>query len=996
MTTTLSNHLLAPGKDSGIPDSWSNLVSAKWDDLKSIDYSGLGVGATGVGLSSLFSELGKGFVLNTHVNSLVARGALQGGSAQVAKVLASNNAVKTVFLSSLAGAAKLNRPQTMGLFLLGATLFHGAHRLWSYKVDGVGYQGLAPEVESYLYTLGMFAATGLAGKGAGMALTKAAPWVKTVGALGAEYAAFTLWEGLEGVGRLVTTPLTTQGLNFHAFNVVKNNLTAENIGHTLTHPFTFKASMERGLFMGALKAAHPVSSGVQRVVDGKNWSAQGAQRAYDRFGEWQQTNPAQARVAIGTVLGLGGTILFGPAGVSVAAMPLMFGTVVGPEGGAAPRSTKPGAFLRENAVDTYKETHAPEFLQGDPREMADAVIDMLGGAMEAFLRESGIDDPRKVVTVASDGTKDFTLLREVFRHLGEVGFFSMELPEATSADYLPEGGVAAGLNQKTMARVYEINAARDKANRSIGDSLGCNAGIGMVPILLFGNKAQKVRWLPRILSGQWLSAFALTEPNSGSDAPFGNRTTAMLRGDHYVINGSKQFITNGGPADVYIVFATVDGKPSAFVVERRTSDGDPTPGLIVGKEEHKLGLDGSSTVPLTFEDMRVPVENILGMPGMGAQVALGTLAIGRNKLAAALVGEAIRCVNWASKYATSRTQGKGGVIIKDYGQVQRLLADSAIAVFAAQSLSHRLAGEADARAEAIKTTPTAEQSGAMDAAESFFSTPRELIAKVLAGQEMAASTSMAKLTVSEMLNRVVRLAGQVFGGYSFIEEYPISTAYRDARVSEIYEGTSEIQRYIIAKELLQKGEMARDAKALEKKQVLGDLDTRLEHVEEVLGSEHPLLDTVKLAEQAKSLADWAFGMVLVDSVVREVVTNGRHSEHNGRGQMVNARLANLATSAMVIDSAVQRSLRVHQEGTPEAKTVGIEGKLAQAFAYEELGRMREEVLGLVNNVSEGKARDAYLAAMAVVDNMTERVLLNVDRLKQEIAKHLTEQGSYTL
>lgn len=340
--------------------------------------------------------------------------------------------------------------------------------------------------------------------------------------------------------------------------------------------------------------------------------------------------------------------------------------------------------------------------------------------------------------------------REILKKMGELGLMGITTPEQY-------GGSEMDFTSYILA-INELS----KVSAVVGVILSVHTSVGTNPILYFGNEAQKEKYVSKLATGEYLGAFCLTEPNSGSDAG-SLKSRAVKEGDHYKINGSKVFITNGGEADVYIVFASTNPELgsrgiSAFIVEK------DTPGLIIGKDEHKMGLHGSRTVQLTFDNMLVPAENLLGNEGEGFKIAMANLDVGRIGIAAQALGIAEAALEAAAAYAKERVQF-GKPIAAQQG-IGFKLADMATAVEAAKLLVYRAA---DLRSKGLPC-----------------------------GKE----ASMAKLFASKTAVQVAIDAVQVFGGYGYTEDYPVERYFRDAKVTEIYEGTSEIQRIVIGKNLL--------------------------------------------------------------------------------------------------------------------------------------------------------------------------------------------------
>ena len=339
--------------------------------------------------------------------------------------------------------------------------------------------------------------------------------------------------------------------------------------------------------------------------------------------------------------------------------------------------------------------------------------------------------------------------REILNKMAELGLMGITIPE----EY---GG--AGMDY--ISYIIAINEL-SRVSATIGVILSVHTSVGTNPILYFGTDEQKQKYVPKLAAGEYLGAFALTEPNAGSDAA-SLKTRAVKDGDFYNLNGSKIFITNGGEADTYVVFAITDPEKgskgiSAFIVEK------DTPGLIIGKNEHKMGLHGSRTVQLTFEDCKVPAENLLGEEGEGFKIAMSNLEYGRIGIAAQSLGIAEAALEAAVGYAKERKQfGKPIALHQGIGFK---LAEMATAVEAARLLVFRAAS--------LKAN----------------------------GIQCAQEASMAKLFASKTAMEVAIEAVQVFGGYGYTKEYPVERYFRDAKICEIYEGTSEIQRIVISRKL---------------------------------------------------------------------------------------------------------------------------------------------------------------------------------------------------
>lgn len=341
--------------------------------------------------------------------------------------------------------------------------------------------------------------------------------------------------------------------------------------------------------------------------------------------------------------------------------------------------------------------------------------------------------------------------RDILKKMGELGLMGITVPEKY-------GGSDMDFTSYIIA-IHELS----KVSAVMGVILSVHTSVGTNPIMYFGKEEQKAKYLPKMATGEYIGAFCLTEASSGSDAG-SLKTKAVNKGDHYVLNGSKMFITNGGEADVYIVFASTDPSQGTYGITAFIVDKD-TPGLIIGKDEEKMGLHGSRTVQLTFEDMQVPADNRLGEEGEGFKIAMANLDVGRIGIAAQSLGIAEAALEAATEYAKERVQfGKPIAVNQGVGFK---LADMATATEAAKLLVYRAA---QLRSE---------------------------------GKPCGKEASMAKLFASQAAMDNAIEAVQVFGGYGYTEDYPVERYFRDAKVTQIYEGTSEIQRIVISKQLMQ-------------------------------------------------------------------------------------------------------------------------------------------------------------------------------------------------
>jgi alkylation response protein AidB-like acyl-CoA dehydrogenase len=365
--------------------------------------------------------------------------------------------------------------------------------------------------------------------------------------------------------------------------------------------------------------------------------------------------------------------------------------------------------------------------------------------------------------------KEFELTKSLLQGAGELGLLMMDVSEEA-------GGLE--LDKATSMLVAEKMGFAG----SFGCTYMCQTGIGSLPLIYYGNDEQKERYLEKLMTAEWVAAYCLTEPGSGSDA-LGAKTSAILSedGKHYVLNGTKQFITNAGFSDLYTVFAKVDKEHfSGFLVERSFE------GVSVGAEEKKMGQKGTSTCQVIMENVKVPVENLLGEVGKGHKIAFNILNIGRLKLGALAAGQAKFALGEAARYANERKQFN--TLISQFGAIKEKLADMAAATYASESLVYRLSGMLDGRLSTI-------EKGTDD-----------YYANYLKGiEEFAAECAISKVYCTEVVAKVADESLQVHGGYGFINEYPIEHLYRDERVQRIWEGSNEINRILVPGILLRKG-----------------------------------------------------------------------------------------------------------------------------------------------------------------------------------------------
>ena len=538
-------------------------------------------------------------------------------------------------------------------------------------------------------------------------------------------------------------------------------------------------------------------------------------------------------------------------------------------------------------------------------------------------------------------SKDFAFSRELMKKAAELGLASVDIPE----EY---GG--AEMDKVTSA----IVADRLARQGSFAVTFSAHVGIATLPIVWFGTPEQKKKYLPLLGSGEWVGAYALSESSSGSDA-MNARTRAVLSADgtHYVLNGEKMWISNAGFADVFIVFAKVDGeKFTAFIVERTF------PGFSVGPEEHKLGIRGSSTCPLILNDCRVPVENVLGEVGKGATIAFNILNVGRFKLGAACIGGARACLANSIHWAKERKAF--GKPIADFGMVRELLADIAIGIYAGEALVYRTAGMIDEAIAGIEKGSPEES---------------KLIRKAI--EEYAVECSIIKVWTSEMFDQVVDHQVQIFGGYGFVEEYPAERAYRDSRVNRIFEGTNEINRLIITGWLLKRATSGQLPLLPAIKRLMDEIMAGPSFGEE---DDRPLAAQRKLLENAKKIALMVSG-----------AASQKYMQQIADHQEVMGAIADMVIEIFAMDSLLARTLKLAQGA--DRRSAATAQAISEVYMQEAFERVEAAAKKALADVAEG---DMLRTQMTVLRRLAKTEPFNIIAARQAIATRVLEAGKYAL
>lgn len=532
--------------------------------------------------------------------------------------------------------------------------------------------------------------------------------------------------------------------------------------------------------------------------------------------------------------------------------------------------------------------------------------------------------------------KDWPLNRELLKKCGALGLLGPNVPE----EY---GGVDL---DKISALVISEQLSR---YASFGATLGAQANLTITPLLMFGSEAQKRKYIPKLVSGEMVGAYCLSESGSGSDA-LGAKTRAMRQPDgSFILSGEKMWITNGGFADVYIVFAKVDGELfTTFIVERNW------PGVSNGKEEHKLGLHGSSTCPVIFQDVKVPADAVLGEIGKGHKVAFNVLNFGRFKLGAMSSGGGRAAIRESARYAATRKQF--GVPIATFGAIKHKLGEMVSRQYALESMLYRMAGLIDAH---ITSKAGSHGGNAM----------------LQALEEFSVEASIAKVLGSEVLDYILDENVQIHGGNGFVHDYPAEGHYRDARVNRIFEGTNEINRLLIPGMLIKKalkGELALIPAAMKLQDEI--MSPSLSMPEEVEGT---------LVEQTRALAAFKKVVLLIAGSAMQ-----RFGEKLQDEQEVLSYVADIVIDTYAAESAVLRA-RAAQGESNHALHVDA----ASVYVQEAAGRIELAARSCLSAMSDGDTLRTQLAALRRLLKVTP---VNAVVMRRRLADATVSGGGYPL
>jgi alkylation response protein AidB-like acyl-CoA dehydrogenase len=581
-----------------------------------------------------------------------------------------------------------------------------------------------------------------------------------------------------------------------------------------------------------------------------------------------------------------------------------------------------GSFLLEDRLP--EEVFTPEDLNEEQRQIA--------ATADRFVREQVL--PK----TASIEAKETGAARALLQEAAELGFTSVDVPEIY-------GGL--GSDKITSAVVADHLSVL----ASFSTTFGAHTGIGTMPIVWYGTEKQKQLYLARLASAELIGAYALSEATSGSDAMnIRTRATLSADGTEYILNGEKMWISNAGFADLFTVFAKIDGeKFSAFLVERGT------PGLSIGKEEHKLGIRGSSTCALVLSDCRVPVDSLLGEVGKGHHIAFNILNMGRFKLGVACVGGARQAIELGIGYAKERMAF--GKPIAEFGLIQRKVAGSVVRLFVAESMAYRTIGMIDSALNALSEEAAGDS--------------REIQKRI---EEYAVECSILKVFGSEMMSYVADELVQIMGGYGYVEEYPAERIYRDSRINRIFEGTNEINRLIITGWLMKRAMSGKLPLLAGIKRLMDEMTSPPsfdsgEDGDVVLGREAAVLANLrKITLLAAGTASQRYMTALQDQ------------------QEIMADLADCIIAVFGLESALLRARKM-----AGAKAGGLAAEITAVYADEALTAVEQAAKRVLVASSEG---DSLSIQLTMLRRFVKTAPADAIGLQRSIARQCIESGKY--
>jgi alkylation response protein AidB-like acyl-CoA dehydrogenase len=585
---------------------------------------------------------------------------------------------------------------------------------------------------------------------------------------------------------------------------------------------------------------------------------------------------------------------------------------------------KGGAFLLESI--SPQEVFTPEEFNEEQRLIAKAATEFIVGEVEPVNED---------IEASKEG-----LLPGLLKKAGELGFLSGDIPEEYDGQALDK--VSVILLMEKLAQ----------GGGSFMTAYAVHTGIGSLPIIFFGNKDQKKRYLPKIATGEMISAYALTEPEAGSDA-LNAKTTAALSpdGKHYILNGQKQFISNAGFADLFVTYAKVDGnKFTSFIVERTFE------GVSFDEEENKMGMKGSSTRSVIFSDAKVPVENVLGEVGKGHVVAFNTLNIGRFKLGGGCLGSSKFALQGGVTYAKQRVQF--GKPIAEFGLIKHKIAEMAIKSFALESMVYRTAALVD---QILKKIDHNAGDAGIQMANGI--------------EEYAIEDSINKVYSSEVLDYIVDETVQIHGGYGYIHDYPIERGYRDSRINRIWEGTNEINRLLIVDMLTKRAMKGRLPVLVAAQKVANELLTLRPKVETDDGK---LTLQKEMVEMSKKIA-----LLVVGAAVQKYMAKLADE------QEILGLISDIIIEVFAMESALLRALKTMEKAGDEKAQ--IQKAMVRVYVNDGFDRVEGFAKQALSAIAEGDTLRTQLSALKKLTRFTP---VNTVALRREVAEYTIKVGRY--
>ena len=588
------------------------------------------------------------------------------------------------------------------------------------------------------------------------------------------------------------------------------------------------------------------------------------------------------------------------------------------------KSIKGGEFVIKET--SYTDVFIPEEFDEEAKMIRQTCLDFLDA--EVLNKLDRID------------AQEEGLMQSLLDKSGELGLLGVSIPEQY-------GGFGKNFNTSMLV------ADAVGGGFSFAVALSAHTGIGTLPILYYGNEEQKARYIPKLATGEWKAAYCLTEPNSGSDANSG-RTSAKLNpeGTHYLINGQKMWITNGGFADVYIVFAKIDDDKNltAFIVEKEF------PGISMNPEEHKLGIKGSSTRQIFFNDCAVPVENMLSERENGFKIAVNILNIGRIKLGAATIGSARSVISTAVNYANERIQFN--LPISKFGAIRYKLAEMATRLYATEAAAYRAGQNIDDAYDSLVA-------GGMDEAK----------AKLKSVEQFAIECAIVKVWCSEMLDYTVDEGVQIYGGMGYSAEAPMERAYRDSRINRIFEGTNEVNRLLIVDMLLKramKGELDLMGPAQSVANELMSIPDFGDDDDQIFAAEKKIIANLKKA-----------GLLIAGAAVQKLMMS------LSKEQEILMNIADVIGYVYVAESVLLRAEKLFHTKGEEQASLAID--MARVYLYSTIDKVNIAAKEALYSFGEGDELNMMLMGLR---RFTKAKPFNVKDARQRIARKLIEENKY--